>query len=93
MTLLVERYGYRWTPDCGLPARPGRLEFRTEPDDDVILDIFRRVHQGTLDAHAQRVIAGSGLDAAAAEDLEILRLMPSPREWWRLADHRIDLVG
>ena len=85
MTPLVERYGYRWTPGCGLPARPGRLDFRPEPDDNVILDLFRRVHQDSLDAHAQRAIAVSGLDAAAAEDLEILRLMPSPREWWRLA--------
>ena len=93
MTLLVERYGYRWTPACGLPGPPGRLEFRSEPDDDVILDIFRRVHQGSLDAHARRVIAESGLDAAAAEDLEILRLMPSPRAWWRLATVDGDLVG
>jgi RimJ/RimL family protein N-acetyltransferase len=93
MTMLVERYGYRWTPGCGLPARPGRLEFRPEPDDDVLLDIFRRVHQGSLDAHAQRAIAESGLDAAAAEDLEILRLMPSPREWWRLATADGELVG
>ncbi len=93
MTPLVERYGYRWTTACGLPARPGRLEFRPELDDDVILDIFRRVHQGSLDAHARRVIAESGLDAAAAEDLEILRLMPSPREWWRLAIADGDVVG
>ena len=93
MTLLVERYGYRWTPACGLPGLPGRLEFRSEPDDDVILDIFRRVHQGSLDAHARRVIAESGLDAAAAEDLEILRLMPSPRAWWRLATVDGNLVG
>jgi len=93
MTPLVERYGYRWTPGCGLPARPGRLEFRPEPDDDVILDLFRRVHQGSLDAHARRVIAESGLDAAAAEDLEILRLMPSPREWWRLATADGEVAG
>ena len=94
MTLLVERYGYRWTPERGLPARPGRLAFRPEPDDDVILDIFRRVHQGSLDAHARRVIAESGLDAAAAEDLEILRSMPGPRAWWRLASTAGgDLVG
>ena len=51
----------------------------------MILDVFRRVHRGSLDAHAQRAMASSGLEAAAAEDLEILRLMPSPREWWRLA--------
>jgi hypothetical protein len=25
---LVERFRYRWTPDCDVPARPGRLEFR-----------------------------------------------------------------
>ena len=93
MTLLVERYGSRWTPACGLPSRPGRLEFRPEPDDDVILDVFRRVHRGSLDAHAQRAAASSGLDAAAAEDLEILRLMPSPRAWWRLATVDGDLVG
>jgi RimJ/RimL family protein N-acetyltransferase len=93
MTELVERYGYRWTSACGLPARPGRLEFRPETDDDVILDLFRRVHQGSLDAHAQRAVAASGLDAAAAEDLEILRLMPGPREWWRLATADGDVVG
>ncbi|HEX4089106.1 MAG TPA: GNAT family N-acetyltransferase [Trebonia sp.] len=85
MALLVERYGYRWTPACGLPARPGRLVFTPEPDDNVIHNIFVRVHQGSLDAHAQHVTAVSGLDAAAAEDLQILRLMPGPREWWRTA--------
>jgi RimJ/RimL family protein N-acetyltransferase len=93
MKPLVERYGYRWTRGCGLPARPGRLDFRPEPDDTVFLDIFRRVHQGSLDAHAQRAIAASGLNAAAAEDLEILRLMPGPREWWRLATVDDDVVG
>jgi RimJ/RimL family protein N-acetyltransferase len=94
MTLLVERYRYRWTPDCGMPARPGRLEFRPEPDDGVILDVFRRVHQGSLDAHARRAIAASGLDAAAQEDLDFLRWMPSPRHWWRLAYAPSgDLVG
>ena len=27
LTLLVERYHHQWTPGCGLPVRPGRLEF------------------------------------------------------------------
>lgn len=85
MTFLVERYRYRWTPDCGVPAAPGRLVFRPEPDDDVILDVFRRVHRSTLDAHTRRTIAASGIDAAAQEDLEYLHRMPSSREWWRLA--------
>jgi RimJ/RimL family protein N-acetyltransferase len=82
---LVERYRYRWTPDCGVPQRPARLEFRPEPDDAVIFDVFRRIHQGSLDAHARRTIAKSGLDAAAQEALDYLRWKPSPRGWWRLA--------
>jgi RimJ/RimL family protein N-acetyltransferase len=82
---LVERYRYRWTPDCGVPQRPARLEFRPEPDDSAILDVFRRIHQGSLDAHARRTIAKSGLDAAAQEALDYLRWKPSPRDWWRLA--------
>ena len=94
LTLLVERYNYRWTPERGMPARPGRLEFRPEPDDAVILDVFRRVHKDSLDAHARRAITASGLDAAAQEDLDNLRWMPSPREWWRLAcTPGGDLVG
>jgi dihydrofolate reductase len=47
---LVERYLYRWTPECGVPQRTARLEFRPEPDDTAILDAFRRIHQGSLDA-------------------------------------------
>ncbi|GAB3933968.1 GNAT family N-acetyltransferase [Micromonospora vulcania] len=94
LSLLVERYRYRWTPDCGIPDRPGRLVFRPEPDDAVILDVFRRIHQGSLDAHVRRTIATSGLDAAAQEDLDYLRWMPSPRDWWRLAyTPDGDLVG
>lgn len=82
--LLVERYRYRWTPDCGLPARPGRLELRPEPDDEVFFEVFRRLHVGSLDAHTQHAIANSGVEMAAREELEIALSMPSPREWWRL---------
>jgi RimJ/RimL family protein N-acetyltransferase len=85
MTFLVERYGYGWTPECGLPERPQRLEFRPEPDDDVIFEVFRRVNATSVDAHVRQTIAEKGLDASAQEDLDLLRWMPSPREWWRLA--------
>jgi hypothetical protein len=86
MTLLVERYRYEWTPECGLPERPGRLEFREEPDDAVILDVLRRVHSVTLDAHARRAIEGpGGLRAAAQEELDFFNWCPSPRSWWQLA--------
>jgi RimJ/RimL family protein N-acetyltransferase len=94
LTQLVERYTYRWTTDRGLPARPGRLVYRPEPDDTVILDVFRRIHRGSLDAHARRTTASAGLDAAAQESLDGLRWMPSPRDWWRLAYTPTgDLVG
>ncbi|MFJ1766654.1 GNAT family N-acetyltransferase [Amycolatopsis sp. NPDC088138] len=91
---LVERYRYSWTPENGLPERPGRLEFRPEPDDDVILDVFRKVNADSLDAHVRRTVAEHGVEAAAQEDLDIMRWMPAPREWWRLAYTREgDLVG
>jgi len=88
---LVERFRYQWTPEYGLPAHPRRLVFRPEEDDEVILDVLRRVQHGTLDAHARRAIDGAGPDAragierAAREDLDHLRWLDSPREWWRLA--------
>ncbi|MEU4666400.1 GNAT family N-acetyltransferase [Amycolatopsis sp. NPDC023774] len=94
MEVLVERYRYTWTPADGVPRQPGRLEFRAEPQDDKVLEVFRRVHQGSLDAHVRRTIAEHGLDAAAQEDLDLLRRLPSPRDWWRLAYTREgDLVG
>ncbi|MGC4762556.1 GNAT family N-acetyltransferase [Micromonospora sp. DT178] len=85
MSPLVARYRYRWTREHGLPARPGRLEFRPEPDDAVILDVLRRIGEGSLDAHTRRAAAEHGPEAAAREELDLLRWLPSPRDWWRLA--------
>ncbi|MDX3055871.1 GNAT family N-acetyltransferase [Streptomyces sp. NE06-03E] len=86
MKPLVERYRYEWTTADGLPERPGRLEFREEPDDAVILDVLRRVHSETLDAHARRAVEGpGGLERAAQEELDFFRWCPSPRSWWQLA--------
>jgi RimJ/RimL family protein N-acetyltransferase len=82
---LVERFRYDWTPACGLPERPGRLEFRPEPDDEKILAVLRRVHSRTLDAHALRAIEKGGVPLAAEEELAFFRWCPSPRAWWRLA--------
>ncbi|CAM5546718.1 GNAT family N-acetyltransferase OS=Streptomyces tendae OX=1932 GN=GUR47_04850 PE=4 SV=1 [Streptomyces tendae] len=83
--LLVERFLYRWTPECGLPERPGRLDFRAEPDDAVFFDAVRRIHSVTLDAHALMDIAEGGLDRAAQSELDFFHWCPSPREWWQLA--------
>ncbi|MDX6350059.1 MAG: hypothetical protein QOF84_4849 [Streptomyces sp.] len=85
MEPLVERFRYDWTPECGLPERPGRLEFRPEPDDAVILDVLKRIGHGSLDAHTRHTTELKGADAAAREDLDILLWFPSPRAWWRLA--------
>lgn len=83
---LVERLVYLWTPADGLPERPGRLEFRPEPDDDVLFDaLLCRIHTDTLDAHALQDISRGGLAAAAQSELDFMRWMPSPRAWWRLA--------
>ncbi|MBT2364141.1 GNAT family N-acetyltransferase [Streptomyces sp. ISL-10] len=84
-TALVERFMYCWTPECGLPERPGRLVFRPEPDDAVFFDALKRIHSVTLDAHALRAIAEGGLDQAAQEELDFFHWCPSPREWWQLA--------
>ncbi|MFH8366686.1 GNAT family N-acetyltransferase [Streptomyces sp. NPDC018031] len=85
MRPLVERYRYEWTPEDGLPTRPGRLEFRAEPDDTVFEDVLRRVLVGTLDAHDRKTLAAEGVAATVAENMEFFRWLPSPREWWRLA--------
>ncbi|MFB7981807.1 GNAT family N-acetyltransferase [Streptomyces vinaceus] len=83
--LLVERFLYRWTPERGLPERPGRLRFSPEPDDTVFFDALRRIHSVTLDAHALRAMEEGGLDQAAQEELDFFHWCPSPREWWQVA--------
>ncbi|RMI33869.1 GNAT family N-acetyltransferase [Streptomyces triticirhizae] len=83
---LTERFHYTWTPERGLPERPGRLTFRPEPDDDTVLDVLARVHSETGDHHALRAIEEQGgPEAAARQELEFINWCPSPREWLRLA--------
>ncbi|NBE50835.1 GNAT family N-acetyltransferase [Streptomyces boluensis] len=81
--LLVERLRYAWTPECGLPERPGRLVFVDERDDDVLLDVLRRIHSATLDAHALRAKETGGPDQAAREELEYIHWCPEA--WPQLA--------
>ncbi|MEO3753842.1 GNAT family N-acetyltransferase [Streptomyces sp. B6B3] len=82
---LVERYQYAWTPEHGLPERPGRLVFHPDADDEAFLDVLRRVHSDTLDGHARRAVAAGGVELAAQEELDFFHWCPSPRDWWRLA--------
>ncbi|MFM9372548.1 GNAT family N-acetyltransferase [Streptomyces sp. Da 82-17] len=89
---LVERLRYLWTTDRGLPARPGRLVFREEHDDAVLLDVLRRIHSDTLDAHAQRAKELGGVDQAAREELEYIHWCPEA--WPQLAfTQQGELVG
>ncbi|GAA2801099.1 GNAT family N-acetyltransferase [Crossiella cryophila] len=90
-----ERLRYEWTPADGLPEPPARLDFRPEPDDDVMLSVFRRLTEGSLDTETRRGVTAVGVDAHARADFEFYRdQMPGPREWWRLAyTAGGDLVG
>lgn len=90
-----ERLRFEWTPADGLPEPQGRLEFRPEPDDEVMLAVFRRLTEGSLDTETRRGVAAVGVAAHARADFEFYRdEMPAPRDWWRLAHNpEGELVG
>ncbi|WP_086789164.1 GNAT family N-acetyltransferase, partial [Crossiella equi] len=89
-----ERLRFEWTPEAGVPNTTSRLVFRPEPDDDVVLPVFRALVEGSLDVATRRGVAASGAEALARDDLAFYRdEMPAPREWWRLAYAGDELVG
>ncbi|WP_433162174.1 GNAT family N-acetyltransferase [Kribbella sp. CA-247076] len=94
LTAVTERLRYDWKPEYGLPPRSTRLRFE-QADDEAFVDVFRRVHEGSLDAASARAIARLGADGAAREELAVYKSMPnSDRSWWRLAyDGDGKLVG
>jgi ribosomal protein S18 acetylase RimI-like enzyme len=85
LTRELERLRYEWTPAAGLPERPGRLEFRPEPDDDAFLAAFLRVAKGSLDATTAEATAVVGAHRQARDAMRYYQGMPGPRDWWRLA--------
>jgi RimJ/RimL family protein N-acetyltransferase len=90
----LERLRYQWTPAAGLPRLSGRLTFRPEPDDEVFLDVFRRVAVGSLDVTTRREVAAWGADLQARDDMAIYLNMPGSRDWWQLAHSaRGELAG
>ncbi|WP_067176316.1 GNAT family N-acetyltransferase [Microtetraspora niveoalba] len=94
MRLTAQRLRYLWGTDLTPPTTTDRLEFRSEPDDDVILDALCQIMTGTLVDHARDRVETGGVEAAAREELAGLRWYPSPREWWRTAWTRDgELVG
>ena len=86
LTVALERLGYEWTPDAGLPSRTGRLTFRQEAADAVFAGLFSRVLLGTLDATSRRAAESAGPLAQARQDVRFYReKMLGQRAWWRVA--------
>ncbi|MGW7417394.1 GNAT family N-acetyltransferase [Streptomyces sp. NPDC054863] len=84
----LERLRYEWTPAAGLPepSSQGRLRFLAEPDDEVFVDLFRRVVEGTLDATSRQEAERVGAEQQARADVELYRdHMLGDRSWWRVA--------
>jgi RimJ/RimL family protein N-acetyltransferase len=82
----LERLCYEWTPRTALPEPTGRLLFAAEPDDEVFVDLFRRVLTDTLDTNSRKEAESVGAEAQARGDVEFYRdTMPGDRSWWRVA--------
>ncbi|MGP3983395.1 GNAT family N-acetyltransferase [Streptomyces sp. KR80] len=88
LSVSLERLRYEWTAQAtALPEPSGRLLFRTEPDDEVFVNLFRRVLTGTLDAASRKAAADIGADAQARDDVAFYReTMLGERSWWRVAE-------
>ncbi|MBM2616465.1 GNAT family N-acetyltransferase [Actinoplanes sp. LDG1-06] len=93
LTTVNERYRYQWTADDPLPDRSSRLRF--EPaGDDAFADAFEQISVGSLDVATREGVARQGARAQALEDVEDYKMMPGPRQLWRLAyDRSGALVG
>ena len=93
LTQELERLRYEWTSDTGVKP-PGRLLFSAEPEDDVFLDVFRRVAVGSLDQETREGVAHFGAEGQARSTLAFYHGMRGDRAWWRIARTRDgELVG
>ncbi|MER5733696.1 GNAT family N-acetyltransferase [Streptomyces sp. NPDC002138] len=86
LPVVLERLRYEWTPGTALPEPTGRLLFAAEPDDEVFVDLFRRVLTDTLDTVSRKEAESVGPEAQARGDVAFYRdTMPGDRSWWRVA--------
>jgi RimJ/RimL family protein N-acetyltransferase len=85
LTNLLERLRYEWTSETGVPPASGRLLFSAETNDDVFVELFRRVAAGSLDYETQQQVAKLGDAASARATLARERRMRGDRSWWRIA--------
>lgn len=81
----LERLRYEWTPQDGAAAASSRLVLRPEPDDEVVVEVLRRIAQGSLDVQTRQDVRAGGPERQARGDLDFYRSMPGERSWWRLA--------
>jgi RimJ/RimL family protein N-acetyltransferase len=90
---VVERLRYEWTVDIELRPRSTRLTFVEEPDNQVWVDLFVRVANGSLDAGTRRELARVGSDRAARNAVGAYRMLPGRRDWWRVAYSGRERIG
>ncbi|MEV0645182.1 GNAT family N-acetyltransferase [Phytomonospora sp. NPDC050363] len=84
LSVFVERYGFRWSAETGLPPRTIRLTF-APADDEAFVSAVRDSFTGTLDAYTSESTARIGAQATAEEEVGDLAGYPDGRDWWRLA--------
>lgn len=89
LSFLVERLSLLRSGG-GLPARPGRLEFRPVRDRAGLLPVVAGTVAGTLDAHMRADVRDSGLDAAVRAFVDQL---PEPVSLWRFGYADGECVG
>ncbi|GIG70833.1 GNAT family N-acetyltransferase [Phytomonospora endophytica] len=84
LSVFVERHGFHWTPDAGLPLRPARLTFTEGTDEDFVKAVADS-YTGTLDAYTGDDTRRIGATATAEQEVGDLLKYPRGRDWWRLA--------
>ncbi|GGS64252.1 GNAT family N-acetyltransferase [Nonomuraea spiralis] len=94
LTEELERLRYAWTSGSPVPEPSKRLVFRGEDDDEVFVDAFRQVAEGTLDFYTRQALMTTDPVEQAREDVRDNKSMKGDRSWWRLAyDEAGDLAG
>ncbi|GAA3575697.1 GNAT family N-acetyltransferase [Nonomuraea rosea] len=84
LTREVERLQFEWAPADGVPAATGALRFAGASDEE-FLAVFRRIAEGSLDAHTRTSLAAKGVEATARGEMDFYLGAPGKREWWRIA--------
>ena len=83
-THVVERLQFEWTPASGVPEADDRLVFMAEPDDEKMLEVFRRIGDGSLDDETRKRRAWMSPEEAARCEMDFYLGAPGERDWWRV---------